>query len=177
MATSCGISAVYAQKASQVRSSPVFHAKEWGTWPIMEAKARCTWRRTTHGRARKKKAEIFRAQYPEHYTGEANTEVHPTIAGMIQNYNKKFFKLCIRNMCNLAGVKIYQLPSVNGFDSENGQLCTCNMFTLKQCSNNLFKMAHLLPTDMDKAYLEQLVNMLSTGVAAAVTKPEGGKSG
>ena len=121
--------------------------------------------------------EIFRAQYPEHYTGEANTEVHPTIAGMIQNYNKKFFKLCIRNMCNLAGVKIYQLPSVNGFDSENGQLCTCNIFTLKQCSNNLFKMAHLLPTDMDKAYLEQLVNMLSTGVAAAVTKPEGGKSG
>ena len=94
---------------------------------------------------------------------------------MIQNYNKKFSKLRISNVCKLAGVKIYQLPSVKGFDSENGQLFTCNMFTLKQCKNKLCKMAHLLPPDMDKAYPEQLVKVLSTGVAAVVTKPEGGK--
>ena len=50
-----------------------------------------------------------------------------------------------------------------------------NMFTLKQCRNKLFKMAHLLPADMDKAYPEQLVKMLSTGVAAIVTKFGGGK--
>ena len=36
-------------------------------------------------------------------------------------------------------------------------------------------MVHLLPTEMDKAYTEQLVNMLSTAVAVVVTKPEGGK--
>ena len=47
------------------------------------------------------------------------------------------------------------------------------MFTLKQYRNKLCKMAHLLPTDMDQAYPEQLVKMLSMGVAAAVTKPEG----
>ena len=38
-------------------------------------------------------------------------------------------------------------------------------------------MVHLLPKDMDKAYQEQLVKMLSTGVAAAVTKPKEGKRG
>ena len=48
---------------------------------------------------------------------------------------------------------------------------------LKQCINKLCKMAHLLPTDMDKAYPEQLVKMLIMGVAAAVTKPGGGKGG
>ena len=53
------------------------------------------------------KAEIFWAQYPECYTGGKNTEVHPTIAGMMQNYNKKFSELCIRNMCKLVGVNIY----------------------------------------------------------------------
>ena len=49
--------------------------------------------------------------------------------------------------------------------------------TLKQCRNKICKMAHLLPTDMDKAYPEHLVKMLSTGVAAAVTNPKGGKRG
>ena len=38
-------------------------------------------------------------------------------------------------------------------------------------------MAHLLLTDMDKEYSEQSVKMLSTGVAVAVTKSEGGKGG
>ena len=80
-------------------------------------------------------------------------------------------------MCKLVGLKFYRLPSVKGFDGENGQLCTCNIFTLKQCRNKICKVAHLLPTDMEKAYSEQLVNMPSTGVAAAVTKPEGGKRG
>ena len=51
------------------------------------------------------------------------------------------------------------------------------MFMLKQCRNKLRKKAHLLPTEMYKAYPEQLVNMLITGVAAAVTKPKGGKMG
>ena len=99
------------------------------------------------------------------------------IASMMQDYNKKFVELCISNLCKLAAVKNYQLPSAKDFDVENGQICTYNMFTLKQCSNNICKMAHLLPTDMEKAYSEQLVNMPSTGVAAAVTKPEGGKRG
>ena len=78
--------------------------------------------------------------------------MHPTIAVMIQNYNKKFSKLRISNMCKLVGVKSYLLPSVKGFDSENVQLSTFSMFTLKQCRNKLFKMTHLLPTDMDKTY-------------------------
>ena len=81
---------------------------------------------------REQKSEIFRAQYPERYTGETNTEVYPTIAGMIQNYNKKFSELCISNVYNLAGVKFYQLSSVKVFDGNNGQLRMCNMFTLKQ---------------------------------------------
>ena len=51
------------------------------------------------------------------------------------------------------------------------------MFLLKQCWNKLCKMAHLLPTDIDKAYPEQLVKVLSTGVAVAATKPKGGKRG
>ena len=78
---------------------------------------------------REQNTEIFRAQYPERYTGEANTEVHPTIVGMIQNKNKKFSELRISNVCKLAGVNIYRLPSVKGFGSENKQLCTCSMFT------------------------------------------------
>ena len=107
------------------------------------------------------KAEIFQAHYLERYTGEANTEVHPKIEGTTQNYNKKFSELRIRNVCKLAGVKFYRLPSVKGFDGENWQLLTCNMFKLKQCRNKLYKMAHLLPTEKDKEYPEQLVNMLS----------------
>ena len=75
---------------------------------------------------------------------------------MMQNYNKKFSELHISNVCKLTGVKIYQLPSVMGFDCENGQLCTCNMFTLKQCRNKQFKMAHLLPTEMEKACPEKI---------------------
>ena len=38
-------------------------------------------------------------------------------------------------------------------------------------------MAHLLTKEMEKAYPEQLVKMLSTGVASAVTNPGGGKRG
>ena len=101
--------------------------------------------------------------------------MHPTTAGMMQYYNSKISKLCISNMCKLTGVKNYQLPSVTGFDGNNGQLCTCNMFTLKKCWNNICNMSHLLPTDTGKAYPEQLVNMLIPEVAAVVTKPEGGK--
>ena len=93
----------------------------------------------------------------------------------MKNYNKNFYKLHISNVCNLAGVDIYRLPSVKGFDCENGQLYTCNMFTLKQCRDKICKMAHLLLTDMDKAYPEQMVKMLITGVAAAVKKTEGVK--
>ena len=123
------------------------------------------------------KVEIFWAQYPERYAGEENTEVHPTIAGMMQNYNKNFPELSISNLCKLTGVNIYRLPSVKGFDVNNRHLCSCNMFTFKQCRNKLFKIAHLLPTEMDKAYPEKLVKILSTGVAVAVTKPEGEKGG
>ena len=62
-----------------------------------------------------------------------------------------------------------------GFDGKKGQFCTCNIFTSKQCRNELCKMAHLMPTEMEKEILDSLVNMLSTGVAEAVTKLEGGK--
>ena len=101
---------------------------------------------------REEKAEIFRAQFPECYTVEANKEVHPTIAGMMQNYNKKFSELRISNVCKLSGVKIYQLPIVKGFDGEDRQFCTCNMFTLKHFRNKLCNMAHLLLTGMEKSY-------------------------
>ena len=47
---------------------------------------------------REKKAELFQAHYPERYTGRTNTVVHPTISGMMQNYNKKFSELRISNM-------------------------------------------------------------------------------
>ena len=93
----------------------------------------------------------------------------------MHNHNKKFSELLIRNVCKLEGVKNYRLTSVKGFDGENGQLHTCSMFRLKQCRNKICKMAHLLLTETDKEYPEQLVDMLSTGVAAAVTKPEGGR--
>ena len=104
--------------------------------------------------------------------GEANTDVHPTIAGMMQNYHKNFPELRISNVCKLSRVKMYQLPSVKGFDGDNRHLCMCNMFTLKKCRNKLCKMTHLLPTDMEKAYPEQLANIMSMGVAAAVTNPK-----
>ena len=44
-----------------------------------------------HMAEREQKAEISWSQYPERYTGGKNTEVHPTIAGMMQNYNNKFY--------------------------------------------------------------------------------------
>ena len=91
--------------------------------------------------------------------------------------NKTFSELCIIKVCKLAGVNIYRLPGVKDFDGENGYPCTRNMFTLKQFSNKLCKMSHLLPTEMDKAYPEQLVKMLSTGVTAAFKKPEKVKRG
>ena len=176
MENSCRIYSICAQKSNRVHSSPVLHAKEWCTWPSREATARGARCRATHG-WEWKKAEIFRAHYLERYTGEANTELQPTIAGMMQNYNKKFSKMRISNVCKLAGVEIYWLPSVKGFDCENGQLCTCNMSTLEQCSNKLYKMEQLLPTEMEKSYPEQLEKILSTGVAAAVTKLNGRKGG
>ena len=73
----------------------------------------------------------------------------------------------------MAGVNIYRVLSVKGFYVENIHLRTCNMFTLKHFRNKICNMEHLLPTKMDKAYPEQLVNIMSTGVAAVVTKPEG----
>ena len=95
----------------------------------------------------------------------------------MQNYNKKIPKLRISKVCKLARVKVYQLTSVKAFNGEKGKLLTCNMFTLKQCRNKICNMAHLFSTDTDKTYPEQLVNILGTGVAAAVTKTEGGKRG
>ena len=83
------------------------------------------------------KMEIFWSQYLERYIGDTNTELHPTIEGTMQNYNNKFLELRISNVCKLAGVKIYRLPSVKGFDGENGQLFTCDMFKLKQYRNKL----------------------------------------
>ena len=56
---------------------------------------------------REPKAGIFWEKYPKFYTGEANTDVHPKIEGMMQNYNKKFAELHIRNLCKLAGAKSY----------------------------------------------------------------------
>ena len=60
-----------------------------------------------HMTERKQKAEIFWEQYSERYTGEENTEVHPTISGMMHNYNKNFYELRISKVCMLAGVKFY----------------------------------------------------------------------
>ena len=54
---------------------------------------------------REQKAEIFRAQYPEPYTGGTDAEVHPKRSGMMQNYNKNVSELRISNVCKLAGVK------------------------------------------------------------------------
>ena len=73
-----------------------------------------------------------------------------------------FYELRISNACKLAGVKRYQLPSVKGFDGENRKLCMSKMFTLKQYSNNICKMVNLFPTEMYKAYPEQLVKILGT---------------
>ena len=87
-------------------------------------------------------------------------------------YNNNFSKLRIRNVCKLAGVKFYRLPSVKGFDGENRQLHMCNMFTLKQCRNKICKMAHFLSTEMEKSYPEKLANMLITGVTVAVKTPK-----
>ena len=95
----------------------------------------------------------------------------------MQNYNKKFSGMCISKVCKLAVVNIYQLPSEKGFDSENRHFCTCNVFTLKQRRNNICKMAHLLTKDTERAYPEQMLKILSTGVSVSVTKPEGGKRG
>ena len=51
-----------------------------------------------HMTEREQKSEIFWSYYPEQYTGGANTELHPTISGMMHNYNKKFSELRIRNV-------------------------------------------------------------------------------
>ena len=78
---------------------------------------------------REQKAEMFWEKYPERYTGEVNTEVHHKIAGMMQFYNKKFSELSISNVCNLAGVKNYQLLSVKGFSVRT------DSFARAKCSN------------------------------------------
>ena len=84
-----------------------------------------------------------------------------------------FISACLHTLLiHSSEINIYRLPSVMGFDGENRKLCTCDMFTLKQFRNKLCKMAHLIPTDMDKEYPEQLVKILSTGVVAAVKKPK-----
>ena len=63
---------------------------------------------------------MFWAQYPDRYTGETNADVHPRIEIMMQNHNRKSEELLISNLCNLEGVKIYQLPIAKGFDGGNG---------------------------------------------------------
>ena len=88
--------------------------------------------------------------------------MHPMIEYIMQNYNNNFSELHIGNVYTLARVKFYRLSSLKGFDGANGQLRMCNMFMLKQCRNKLSNMAHLFPTDMYKAYPEQLVKILST---------------
>ena len=103
--------------------------------------------------------------------------MHPTIAGMIQYYKNKFLEICISNLCKLEIVKLYRLPIAEGFGGENGHICTCNMFTLEYCRNKMCKMAHLMQTEMYKGYPEKLVKIMSKGVAAVVTKPEGRKTG
>ena len=60
-----------------------------------------------HMAEREQKAEIFCAHNPERYTRGANTELHHTIVGIMQNYNKNFSELRISNVCNLAGLKVY----------------------------------------------------------------------
>ena len=101
--------------------------------------------------------------------------MHPTLVGIMHNYKKKISERRISNVCKMAGIKTYGLPSVKGSYSENVQLCMCNMLTLKQFRNKLCKMAHLLPMDTEKAYTEKLVNILSTGVASTVKNPKDGK--
>ena len=74
------------------------------------------------------KAEIFHLHYPERYTGGTNTEEHYSIAGMMHNYNKKFSELRISNMCKLAGVNIYRLPSEKVWTvrTDSFALATCS---------------------------------------------------
>jgi hypothetical protein len=126
---------------------------------------------------RDEKAEVFRSQFAERYTGALNEHVHPTIASMMSDYNKKYDSLTISRLCKAAGVQLFRLPSAKGFSGEDGQLKTCSMFALKICMNTTCKMAHLYPEEMDKAYPEKMVAMLSKGVAALIIKPEKKKGG
>ena len=71
---------------------------------IREATARETRRIGQHMAEREQKTEIFRTQYPERYTEGKNAEMHPMIAGTMQNYNKKFSELRISSVCKLTGV-------------------------------------------------------------------------
>ena len=121
---------------------------------------------------RDEKAEVFRGQFADRYTGRVNTNVHPTIASMMVDYNKKVEGLKLSQLCRSAGVQLYRLPNAKGFSGTSGQLKTCSMFSLKICANALCKMAHLYPDEMDKRYPDAMVAMLSKGVAKVVTKPE-----
>ena len=51
-----------------------------------------------HMAEREQKAEIFRAHDPERYIGEANKEVHPKIAGMMQIITRSFPN-CVSATC------------------------------------------------------------------------------
>ena len=86
---------------------------------------------------------MFRVQFADRYTGKENTNVHPTIASMMVDYNKKVDGLKLSQLCRTAGVLIYKLPSAKGFTGTSGQLKTCSMFSLKIFTNTMCKMAHL----------------------------------
>ena len=60
-----------------------------------------------HMYEREKKRKYFGHSTQNFIQEKANTEVNPKIVGRMQNYNKKFSELRIRNMCKLARVKIY----------------------------------------------------------------------
>ena len=98
---------------------------------------------------RDEKSEVFRAEFADRYTGALNANVHPTIASMMNDYNKKIDGLRISQLCKAAGCLLYRLPSAKGFSGENGRLRTCSMFSLKICLNTMCKMAHLYPDEMN----------------------------
>ena len=84
---------------------------------------------------RDEKAEVFRAQFTDRYTGALNANVHPTIVSMMVDYNNNFDGLRISQFCKAAGVQMYRLPSAKGFSGDAGKLRTCSMFSLNFCTN------------------------------------------
>ena len=112
MTTTCGISSICAQKKAEYAHHLVVMPKNEAHGQVRQLQP---WTQGVgqYTAKREQKAEIFRSQYQECYTGRTNIEVYPTIEGMMQNYNTKFSKLRMSNVCNLAEVNIYRLPSVN----------------------------------------------------------------